>query len=148
MLLSLRADCICRLYNIAMQDSIFTKIVKGEIPCNKVYEDDKILAFLDINPKTDGHTLIIPKKQVEFIWDLDEETYLALMMVVKKVGVRIREVMDMPYVGQAVLGIEVPHVHVHVFPFSTLEEYNRQPDKLIKPDFQGLNEVAKKLEFK
>lgn len=128
-----------------MQDSIFTKIIKGEIPANKIYEDDKVIAFLDIHPKTDGHTLVVPKKQVEFIWDLDDATYQALMTVVKKVGLRIREVMDKPYVGQAILGIEVPHVHVHVFPFSNLEEYNRQPSKDAEPDFQKLSEIAKKL---
>lgn len=135
------------MYNSAMQDSIFTKIIKGEVPCNKIYEDEKIIAFLDINPKTDGHTLVVPKKQIEFIWDLDDETYMVLMTVVKKVGIRLREVMGKPFVGQSILGIDVPHVHVHVFPFSTVEEYNRQPDKNNQPDFEKLQEVAKKLEF-
>ena len=130
-----------------MTESIFTKIIKGEIPADKIYEDDKTIAFLDIHPKTDGHTLVVPKKQDEFIWDLDDETYMALMATVKKVGTRIREVMDKPYVGQAVLGMDVPHVHVHVFTFSNLEEYNRQPNKDEEPDFHKLKEVAKKLAF-
>jgi histidine triad (HIT) family protein len=130
-----------------MQDSIFTKIIKGEIPSHKIYEDDKTYAFLDIHPKTPGHTLVIPKKQVEFIWDLDDEDYMAVMATVKKVGLKIREVMGKPYVGEQVFGIDVPHVHVHVFPFANAAEFNSHPDMNAEPDHEELAEIAKKLAF-
>ena len=130
-----------------MADSIFTKIIKGEIPCHKIYEDEKIFAFLDIHPKTPGHTLVIPKKQIEFVWDLDDEDYQALMATVKKVGLRIREIMPQPYVGQMIIGIDVPHVHIHVFPFSSMKEYSRWPDMSAEPDHAALEQVAKKLAF-
>ncbi|HSX53056.1 MAG TPA: HIT domain-containing protein [Patescibacteria group bacterium] len=130
-----------------MNDSIFTKIVKGEIPAHKVYEDDKTLAFLDIHPTKPGHTLVIPKMQVEFIWDLPEEDYQALMGTVKKVGSRIREVLKPKFVGMAVEGIAVPHTHVHVFPFETVEEYHHIADPNSEPDHAALAEMAKKLAF-
>ena len=131
----------------AMQDSIFTKIIKGEIPCHKVYEDDKTFAFLDIHPKTPGHTLVVPKKQIEFIWDLDDEDYQAVMATVKKVARRIREKLGGPYVGELVIGIDVPHAHVHVYPFATMEESRRIPDPSAEPDHAALAEIAKKLAF-
>lgn len=130
-----------------MEDSVFTKIIKGEIPCHKIYEDDKTFAFLDIHPKQPGHTLVIPKKQVEFVWDLDDEDYRAVMQTVKKVALRIREVFSPPYVGELVVGIEVPHAHVHVYPFATLEESHYFPDPNTEPDHAALAEVAKKLAF-
>jgi histidine triad (HIT) family protein len=130
-----------------MADTIFTKIIKGEIPSHKIYEDDKTFAFLDIHPKSDGHVLVVPKKQVEFVWDLEDGDYQALMATVKKVGRRIREVSDKPYVGVMVIGIDVPHVHVHVFPFSTMEEYSHRPDMTAEPDHADLAAIAKKLAF-
>jgi histidine triad (HIT) family protein len=130
-----------------MADSIFTKIIKGEIPSHKIYEDDKTFAFLDIHPKTPGHTLIVPKKQVEFLWDLEDGDYLTVMTTVKKVARHIREVTGAKYVGMQVIGEEVPHVHVHVFPFNTLEEFRRIPDPNAEPDHAALAEVAKKLAF-
>lgn len=130
-----------------MSESIFTKIIRGEIPSHKVYEDDKTFAFLDIHPKSDGHVLVVPKKQVEFIWDLEDEDYQAVMTTVKKVGRRIREVMGKPYVGVMVIGIDVPHVHVHVFPFSNMEEYSHRPDMGAEPEHAALAEIAKKLTF-
>lgn len=129
------------------EDSIFTKIIKGEIPCHKIYEDDKTFAFLDIHPKTLGHTLVIPKKQVEFVWDLEDEDYEALMITVKKIARRIRETMGRPYVGELVIGIDVPHAHVHVYPFETTAESQRIPDSSEEPDHAALAEVAKKLAF-
>jgi histidine triad (HIT) family protein len=130
-----------------MEDSIFTRIIKGEIPCHKVYEDDKTFAFLDIHPKTPGHTLIVPKKQVEFLWDLTDEDYQAVMSTVKKVALRIREVLKPPYVGELVIGEEVPHAHVHIYPFATLEESRRIPDPKAEPDHDALAAMAKKLAF-
>jgi histidine triad (HIT) family protein len=130
-----------------MQDSIFTKIIKGDIPCHKVYEDEKTLAFLDIHPSQPGHTLVIPKKQVEFIWDLGPEDYQALMNSVQKVGRRLREVLQVPYVGVKVVGEEVPHAHVHIVPFSTVDEYRQMPDTSAEPDHEALAAMAKTLAF-
>ena len=130
-----------------MNDSIFTKIIKGEIPCHKIYEDDKTFAFLDIHPKQPGHTLVISKKQVEFLWDLDEEDYLAVMRTVKKVAGRIQDVLAPPYVGEVVEGVGVPHAHVHVYPFSTVQEARFIPDQNADPDHDALAAMATKLAF-
>jgi histidine triad (HIT) family protein len=130
-----------------MQDSIFTKIIKGEIPCHKVYEDDKTFAFLDIHPVQPGHTLVIPKNQVEFVWDLAPEDYAAVMETVKKVARRLRDVAGKPYVGEMVVGIDVPHAHVHLIPFSTGSEFRNIPDTSAEPDHAALAEMAKKLAF-
>jgi len=130
-----------------MQDSIFTKIIKGEIPSHKIYEDDKTLAFLDIHPVQPGHTLVISKKQVEFIWDLDPGEYEAVMDTVQKIGRRLREVLGRPYVGLQVMGTDVPHVHVHLIPFSTAAEFRFVPDGSTEPDHAALAEMAKKLTF-
>jgi len=132
---------------MSMADSIFTKIIKGEIPCHKVYEDDKTFAFLDIRPKTPGHTLVIPKKQVEFVWDLEDEDYQALMTAVKKVARRLREVLGAPYVGELVFGMDVPHAHIHVYPFETADQARRVPSQADEPDHDALAAIAKKLAF-
>jgi histidine triad (HIT) family protein len=129
------------------EDSIFTKIIRGEIPCHKIYEDDKTFAFLDIRPKTEGHTLVIPKKQVAFLWDLEDEDYQAVMATVKKVALRMREVFNPPYVGELVVGDEVPHAHVHIYQFATLEESRRIPDPNLDPNHHELAAIAKKLAF-
>jgi histidine triad (HIT) family protein len=130
-----------------MQDSIFTKIIKGEIPSHKIYEDDKTFAFLDIHPKTPGHTLVVPKNQVQFAWDLPEEDYIALMSTVKKIALRIREVLKPKFVGEQIVGIDVPHAHIHVFAFDNMDEYKAIPDMNTEPDPEALAEMAKKLAF-
>lgn len=130
-----------------MQDSIFTKIVKGEIPSHKVYEDDLVLAFLDIFPVQQGHTLVIPKKQVEFVWDLPEEDYQAVMAATQKVAKRLREVLGTKYVGSRIVGTDVPHAHVQLIPFNTDEEYAAPQDHDREPDHAALAELAKKLAF-
>jgi len=131
-----------------MQDSIFTKIIKGEIPCHKIYEDDKTLAFLDIHPVNDGHTLVISKSQVEFIWDLTPEDYLAVGSTVQKVGLRLREIMGTPYVGQMVVGTDVPHAHIHVVPFTKTEELKRTLESATADtDQEQLAIIAEKLRF-
>jgi histidine triad (HIT) family protein len=130
-----------------MSDSIFTKIIRGEIPSHKIYEDERTLAFLDIHPKQPGHTLVVAKKEVEFVWNLDEEDYKALMTTVKKVAERIRTVLHRPYVGMLVVGIDVPHAHVHVYPFSTTEQSQFIPDLSAEPDHAALADIAKKLAF-
>ena len=105
-----------------MEDSIFTKIVKGEIPSHKIYEDDKTLAFLNIFPAVKGHTLVIPKIQIDSLWDLSEEDYNAVMNTTKKVAKRLQEVLGTERVGVKVIGIDVPHAHVHLVPFTSAEE--------------------------
>jgi len=101
-----------------MQDSIFTRIIKGEIPSHKVYEDEYTFAFLSINPIHPGHTLVVPKQQVDKLWDLPDDLYQAVMATSKKVANRIQEVLQPTRVGVHVAGTEVPHAHVHLFPFS------------------------------
>lgn len=130
-----------------MEESIFTKIIKGEIPCYKIYEDDLTFAFLDIHPKQPGHTLVVPKRQVEFVWDLNDEEYQALAETVKKVALQIRTTLNRPYVGMLVVGIDVPHAHIHVYPFSTTKESQYIPDQSVEPDHVALAEIAKKLAF-
>lgn len=130
-----------------MQDSVFTKIIKGEIPCHKVYEDEQTFAFLDIHPVQPGHTLVIPKKQIEFVWDLDDETYQTLMASVKEVARHLRETLTVPYVGVQVMGTDVPHVHIHLIPFSTGDEFRRRPDMQAEPDHEALAKIAQKIAF-
>lgn len=130
-----------------MEESIFTKIIRGEIPCQKVYEDDKTFAFLDIYPTQPGHTLVIPKTQVEFVWDLSDEDYQAVMATAKKVAQRQREVLGVPYVGIKVIGTDVPHAHVHLVPFTTPAEYYAQRDTDVEPDDAALTSMAQKLKF-
>lgn len=102
--------------------SIFTKIVKGEIPCYKVAETDDFLAFLDVNPNSKGHTLCIPKKEVDKIFDLDQETYDGLMRFTRKVAKAIEKTINCKRIGISVIGLEVPHVHVHLIPLHTMED--------------------------
>jgi len=101
--------------------SIFTKIVDGEIPCHKVAEDTDHLAFLDIRPVAKGHTLCIPKKEIDYLFDLDDETYKSLMLFSKKVAVSIEKVITCERIGVTVEGLEVPHAHVHLMPFNAGE---------------------------
>ncbi|MFT5248508.1 MAG: histidine triad (HIT) family protein [bacterium] len=102
--------------------SIFTKIINGEIPCYKVAEDDHFIAFLDIDPNAKGHTLCVPKKEVDKLLDLDEETYLGLMQFARKVGLAIEKTVDCNRVGMSVIGLEVPHVHVHLIPINEMKD--------------------------
>ena len=130
-----------------MSESVFSKIIRGEIPCHKVYEDDKTFAFLDIHPKTDCHVLVVPKVQVDEFQDLADEDYTALMQAVKKVANRLKEVYPDKRVGLQVFGIDVPHVHIHVFPFGSAAEYRKPQNMAAEPDHTRLAEVAKKLRF-
>lgn len=133
-----------------MADSIFTKIIKGEVPAHKIYEDEDTLAFMDIEPLTDGHVLVIPKKQVEELWDLDKELYAKVMDTTQKVALRIRQVLKPPKVGMNLEGFGVAHVHVHVFPLykgmeATMEDYSAKTER--QADDKSLTEMAKKLAF-
>jgi len=134
-----------------MKDSVFMKIIRGEIPCHKVYEDDQVIVFLDIDPINPGHALVVPKQQIAHIWDLDEELYAHMWQVVRKVALRIREVFTPPRVATVVDGFGAPdHSHVHVFP--TYEGMEHTMSKHMakgphEPDHTALAEMAKKLEF-
>ena len=123
--------------------SIFTKIINGEIPSYKVAEDEKYFAFLDINPNTKGHTLCVPKKEVDKILDLDEETYLGLMQFSRKVGLAIKKTIACNRVGMTVIGLEVPHVHVHLIPLNEMKDMSfQQKVSLTEEEFIDL---AKKI---
>ena len=122
--------------------SIFTKIVAGEIPCYKVYEDEKTLAFLDINPESKGHTLVIPKVEVDKIYELSDEDYHALWATVKKVAARMEEVSGRRTLMK-VIGTDVPHAHVHLMPYDETWEYGRTL-KLTEDEFE---EIRAKLAF-
>ncbi len=128
-----------------MEDSIFTKIIKGEIPAHKIYEDEQVLAFLDIYPAQPGHALVIPKVQVEFVWDLSDADYQAVMAVAKKVALRMREVLGVRYVGEKIIGIDVPHAHVQLIPFNTVDEFRAPQDMDSEPDHEVLAKMAEKL---
>lgn len=130
-----------------MQDSIFTKIIKGEIPSHTVYETDSVIAFLDIYPISKGHTLVVPKKQVEFLWDLEDDDYQDLMATTKKIARHLREVLGVPYVGVKVVGTDVPHTHIHLVPFVRAHEFHYQPPMEGEVDHEALAEVASQLRF-
>lgn len=130
-----------------MADSIFTKIIKGEIPSYKIYEDERTYAFLDIHPIQPGHVLVVPKNQIDHVWDLPPEDYRAVMDTVQKVANRLRKVFNPVRVGVHIIGIDVPHAHVHVFPFNTIEQYRRVADTQAAPDHKSLAEMAQKLAF-
>jgi len=96
--------------------SIFTRIINGEIPCYKVAEDDRFIAFLDVRPLRPGHTLVVPRKEVDYIFDLDEETFAGMMVFARKIALAMKEVIECRRIGVAVLGLEVPHAHIHLIP--------------------------------
>jgi len=102
--------------------SIFTKIINGEIPCYKIAENDDFFAFLDINPNAKGHTLVVPKKEVNKLFDLDDKTYLGLMNFSKKVALAIEKSVSCNRVGMTIIGLEVPHVHVHLIPLNSMND--------------------------
>ncbi len=124
--------------------SIFTKIVNGEIPCYKVAETDNFLAFLDVNPNSKGHTLCIPKKEVDKIFDLDEATYNGLMHFSREVAIAIEKAIPCKRVGMTVIGLEVPHTHVHLIPLHSMESARFiQKVKLTPEEFQDVAEAIK-----
>lgn len=119
--------------------SIFTKIVQGEIPCYKIAEDDKFLAFLDVNPNAKGHTLCIPKQEINKIFDIEDELYLGLMQFSKKIAVALEKAVPCKRVGMAVIGLEVPHAHVHLIPLNEMDEMRFQNKvSLGKEEFEAI----------
>jgi len=119
--------------------SIFTKIVNGEIPCYKIAEDENYLAFLDVNPNAKGHTLCIPKEEINKIFDMEEEHYLGLMKFSRKVAKALEKTVECKRIGVAVVGLEVPHTHVHLIPLQDMDDMRFQRKvSLTKEEFEGL----------
>ena len=119
--------------------SIFTKIIKGEIPCYKIAEDENHLAFLDLNPNAKGHTLCVPKQEINKIFDMDETLYLGLMQFSRKVAIALEKTVPCKRVGVAVIGLEVPHTHVHLIPLNQMEDMRFQNKvTLTKEEFEAL----------
>ena len=129
-----------------MEDSIFTKIIKGEIPCHKVYEDAKTIVFMDIHPVQPGMCLVVPKAQISNFYDLPDADYQALWSTVKKTGKALRtNFPDKKRIGVQVQGLDVDHVHVKMFPVDTGEEFRFKPNLDSEPNHPELAELAKKL---
>ncbi|GET26864.1 HIT family protein [Prolixibacter sp. NT017] len=126
--------------------SIFTKIVEGEIPAYKVAEDENYLAFLDIFPLAKGHVLVIPKKEVDYLFDLDDELYTGLQLFAKRVAVALKKAIPCKKVGVAVLGLEVPHAHIHLVPMQSEKDINFSNPKLklSEEEFKEITEKIKK----
>ena len=119
--------------------SIFTKIVKGENPCYKIAEDDNFLAFLDVNPNAKGHTLCIPKQEINKIFDIEDDLYIGLMKFAKKIAIAIEKTIPCKRIGMAVIGLEVPHAHVHLIPLNEMDEMRFQNKvSLAKEEFEDL----------
>ncbi|MFB9051719.1 HIT family protein [Formosa undariae] len=119
--------------------SIFSKIISGEIPCYKVAETDDFLAFLDINPNAKGHTLCIPKQEVDKIFDMDDALYIGLMKFSKEVATALKKAVPCKRVGMTVIGLEVPHAHVHLIPLNTMEDARfLQKTNVSKEEFQEI----------
>ncbi len=123
--------------------SIFTRIINGEIPCYKVAEDDRYFAFLDINPLTKGHTLVVPKQETDYIFDLDDKMLGDMMIFAKKIARKIKEKIACKRVAVVVLGMEVPHAHIHLIPINSEQEvdFHREKLKLTPEEFQKVAEL-------
>lgn len=124
--------------------SIFSRIIAGEIPCYKVAEDDSYFAFLDINPITKGHTLVVPKHEVDYLFNLDDDEYKGLMLFAKKVAKALEKTIECKRVAVAVLGLEVPHAHIHLIPIQTEKDMDFFREKLSLPA-QEMNDIATRI---
>ncbi len=127
--------------------SIFTKIVNGEIPAYKVAETDDFLAFLDIRPLNPGHTLVIPKQEIDYLFDLPDDLYVGLQLFAKEVGKAIEQVVDCKRIGTAVVGLEVPHCHIHLIPINEVGDLSfAKPPVSMEPE--EMKELAEKIRAK
>ena len=124
--------------------SIFLKIISGEIPCYKIAEDDNCLAFLDVSPLTRGHTLVIPKKEVDLLFDLPSADYHAVHAMVKNVAIAIKKVVSCKRIGSAVIGLEVPHAHVHLVPISDIRDLDFTKER-VEQTSQEFEKLAKEI---
>ncbi len=127
-----------------MTDSVFTRIIRGDIPSHKVYEDEKTYVFMDIQPIQPGMVLIVPKTQAENFYELEDADYNAVFLTLKKVSAQIKKVFPGKRVGVMIEGLDVPHAHIKVFPFNTAEEYRALPTNA-EPNHKALAEMAQKL---
>jgi histidine triad (HIT) family protein len=119
--------------------SIFTKIINGEIPCYKIAEDANFLAFLDVNPNAKGHTLCVPKQEIDKIFDIEDDLYLGLMQFSKKIASALEKTLPCKRIGMAVIGLEVPHAHVHLIPLNEMDEMRFQKKvTMTKEEFEVL----------
>ncbi|MEO8785103.1 MAG: HIT family protein [Candidatus Saccharimonadales bacterium] len=128
-----------------MEDSVFTKIIKGQIPCHKLYEDDQTIVFVPLHPVALGHVLAVPKRQVDQFFDLPQADYRALMATVKMMASHMKTVLGTKRVGLKVEGLDVPHAHVHILAFDTNEQFNQKPDESQPVDRAKLAALAAKL---
>lgn len=136
------------MYNKAMEDSIYTKIIKREVPAHIIYEDDTVISILTIAPVAEGHTLVIPKKQIDTLWRMSDDEYQYLMDVTKRIANHLLHTTGKDRVAMVVKGFEVPHVHVHLVPLSRSSGVSIDPEGGVKPvDFDSLAPVAEKLRF-
>ncbi|MDG1717026.1 MAG: HIT family protein [Saprospiraceae bacterium] len=124
--------------------STFTKIINGDIPCHKIAEDDRYFAFLDINPVKEGHTLVIPKQEVDYIYDLDDETLAGLNVFAKKVAEAVKSAYPCNRIGVTVIGLEVPHAHIHLIPIEKLNDMSFEKPKM-NPTQVELTKVASRI---
>jgi histidine triad (HIT) family protein len=127
--------------------TIFTKIINGEIPCYKVAEDENYFAFLDINPLKAGHTLVVPKSEIDYIFDLGDEQLAGMIVFSKKVAAAIKSAFPCNRIGIAILGLEVPHAHIHLVPMDSMEDINFKNPKL-KFSPEEFKEIASKISLK
>lgn len=131
-----------------MADSIFTKIIKGELPSHKVYEDDKTFAFMDIHPIQSGHVLLVSKVPSATVWDLPGEDYEAMMKAMRKIARKLQEVFpNKKRVGVMIEGLDVDHAHIKIFPINTGDEFRSAPDMTTDPDHETLAALAEKLKI-
>lgn len=124
--------------------TLFTKIINGEIPCYKIAEDERYFAFLDINPLKAGHTLVVPKQEIDYFFNLDDDLLAGLILFSKKVAAAIESVIPCNRIAVAVVGLEIPHVHVHLIPMDTMEDVNFRNPKL-KLTSEEFKEIAEKI---
>lgn len=124
--------------------TIFSKIISGEIPCHKIAENDKFLAFLDIMPLKEGHTLVIPKQEIDYIFDIDDALLSEMIVFAKEVSHKVKAAFDCKRIGVTVIGLEVPHAHIHLIPMNTMDDINFSRPKL-SPTQDELVETAKKI---
>jgi histidine triad (HIT) family protein len=124
--------------------SIFSKIVNGDIPCYKVAEDDKFLAFLDVNPLVKGHVLVIPKQEVDYIFDLEDDLLAGLNLFAKKVAIKMKRIFPCERIGVTVIGLEVPHAHIHLIPINSIADMDFSKPKM-KFNISELENIAKSI---
>jgi len=130
-----------------MEDSVFTRIIRGELPSHKVYEDNKTMVIVPLHPIAKGHLLVIPKLQVDQFYELPEDDYAALWSTVKKTSQKLKQTLNTKRVGLKVIGLDVPHAHIHVIAFDELDEYNQTENSTTEPDHTALASIAETLKF-